>query len=105
MHRTLYLAGFGYLAVCAALVIRHRTPARPQPVAIPTSPTFDGPPNQWFTAMKPYCNAVEVAIMQRRDPAPATLDGAGVSAARYALGGELGLAPAPVDRLPAAQRA
>src|SRR5213593_2431334 len=104
MHRTLYLAGFGYLAVCAALVIRHRTPARPQPVAIPTSPTFDGPPNQWFTAMKPYCNAVEVAIMQQRYPAPATLDGAGFSAACYALGGKLDLARAVIDRVPAADR-
>ena len=104
MHRTLYLAGFGYLAVCAALVIRHRTPARPQPVPIPTSPTFDGPPNQWFTAMKPYCNAVEVEIMQQRHPAPATLDGAGFSAACYALGGKLDLARAVIDRVPAADR-
>ena len=105
MHRALYFAGVGYLAVCAALVVRHRAAGRaPSPVPSATTPTFDGPPNQWFAAIKPYCNAVEVEIMQRRHPAPASLDGAGFSAACYALGGKLDLARAVIDRLPNADR-
>jgi len=105
MHRTLYLAGFGYLAVCAALVVRHRTPGRaPQPVPTTVTAGFDGPANQWFTAIKPFCNAVEVEIAQRTHPAPGTLEGAGFSAACYALGGKLDLARAVIDRVPAAHR-
>ena len=96
MHRTLYLAGFGYLAVCAVVVVRHRTPTS---AGAPAAVRFDGPPAQWFTAIKPYCNAVEVEMAQRAHPAPTTLEGQGYSAACYALGGKLDSARAVIDRV------
>jgi hypothetical protein len=105
MHRPIFLAGLGYLAICGALVIRHHarsTPAPPPPA--PATASFDGPPDRWFAAIKPYCNAVEVEIAQRQHPAPGTLDGQGFSAACFALGGKLSQARAVIDRLPAADR-
>ena len=106
MHRTLYLVGAGYLAICAAVVMR---PARAAPVssAEPPAPAvnFEGNAQQWYTAIKPYCNQVEVVLAQRQHPAPSSLDGQGLSAACYALGGKLDLAREVIDRLPASNRA
>lgn len=107
MHRPLYFAGFGYLAVCAALVVRHtRHPEPPAPAhaTAPTSVWFDGPAEQWFAAIKPYCNEVEVEMAQRRHPAPQTLEGQGYSAACFALGGKLSAARAVIDALQAKDR-
>ncbi|MGE5744887.1 MAG: serine/threonine protein kinase, partial [Gemmatimonadota bacterium] len=95
-------AGFGYLAVCAALVVRHSShpgaPA-PPPRTVPATVRFDGPADQWFAAIKPFCNEVEVEIALRRHPAPQTLEGQGYSAACYALGGKLSAARAVIDAL------
>lgn len=105
MHRPIYLAGLGYLAVCAALVARHH--ARPRPVvaeAAPDSPAAGGPADVWFAALKPFCNAVEVDLAQREHPAPETLEGMGFSAACYALAGRIPQARATIDRLPASRR-
>jgi tetratricopeptide (TPR) repeat protein len=105
MHRTLHLVGIGYLAICGAVVLRHQT-HRAQPAGEPTTQTagFDGSAAQWFAAMKPFCNAVEVEIVHRRHPAPATLDGQGLSAACYALAGKIDSARAIIDRLAASDR-
>lgn len=103
MHRTLYLAGFGYLAICAAVVIRHRWHAAAADPA-PAPGGFAGPAGAWFSAMKPYCNAVEVELAQQRHPAPPTLEGQGFSAACYALGGRIDSARAVIDRVPADDR-
>jgi hypothetical protein len=104
MHRPLYLAGLGYLVICGAVVLRHRVPAaRPiEPHAAPVR--FDGSAGEWYMAIKPYCNAVEVELAQRQHPAPATREGQGYSAACYALGGKLGLARAAIDALPEGDR-
>jgi hypothetical protein len=104
MHRPLYLAGLGYLVICGAVVLRHRVPAgRPiEPHAAPVR--FDGSAGEWYTAIKPYCNAVEVELAQRQHPAPATREGQGYSAACYALGGKLDLARAAIDALPEGDR-
>lgn len=103
MHRPLYLLGVGYLAICGALVLRHRAPARgvesgPAPVPL------DGSGQAWFAAIKSHCNVVEVELAQRGRPAPATLDGQAFSAACYALGGKTDSARAVIDRLPADDR-
>lgn len=60
MHRTLYLVGFGYLAICGAVVLRLRMPSRhadPEHLAS-ALPTSSG--QGWYAAIKPFCNAVEV---------------------------------------------
>jgi hypothetical protein len=106
MHRTLYLVGVGYLAICGMVYVGFRE-SRGNPVApdkpattVPTS----GSGEAWYAAIKPYCNAVEVEIAQRDHPAPATLDGKGFSAACYALGGKIDSARAVIDRLPSDDR-
>lgn len=98
MQRTLYLVGFSYLAICGVFVLRHQT-LRHQRTIDSTAATFEGSAAQWFAAMKPYCNAVEVGIVHNRHPAPATLEGQGLSAACYALAGKIDSARAIIDRL------
>jgi len=103
MQRTLYLVGFSYLAICGVVVLRHQT-LRLQPASGPTTAAFEGSAPQWFAAMKPFCNAVEVEIVHNRHPAPETLDGQGLSAACYALAGKIDSARAIIDRLTEAER-
>jgi len=104
MHRSLYLAGCGYLAICGVVVLRHtaRPNLAPRPAALTSA--FGGSAEQWFAAIKPSCNAVEVELAQRGHPAPQSLAGQGYTAACYALGGKLDSAGAVIDRLPADQR-
>jgi Tetratricopeptide repeat len=101
MHRALYLAGFGYLAVCAAVVFHPRQPAVTSvPDPAPVQPVqFAATANQWYAEIKPYCNAVEVEIAQRQHPAPPGMEGQGYSAACYALGGKIDSARQVIDRL------
>jgi tetratricopeptide (TPR) repeat protein len=106
MHRALYLAGLGYLAICGMLVLRHR---RPSYESIATEPAqtplnFSGPSVAWWVRMKARCNPVEVELAHRMTPAPHTLDGQGYSAACYALAGKIDSARAIIDRLPASDR-
>jgi tetratricopeptide (TPR) repeat protein len=98
MQRTLYLVGFSYLAICGVVVLRHQT-LRLQPASGSTTAAFEGSAAQWFAAMKPFCNAVEVEIVHNRHPAPETFDGQGLSAACYALAGKIDSARAIIDRL------
>jgi len=104
MHRPLYLLGFGYLAVCGAVVLRHRAGPLSAPEHGSVTPSFGGSAAEWFAAIKPYCNAVEVELVQRQHSAPSTLDGQGFSAACYALGGKIDLARAVIDRIAVGDR-
>jgi hypothetical protein len=99
MHRPLYLVGIGYLAICGVIVLRHRAPARVATTHVTVAAGFGGSAGEWFAAMKPYCNAVEVELAQRQHPAPATLEGQGLSAACYALGGKIDHARAIISEL------
>jgi hypothetical protein len=106
MHRALYLAGVGYLAICGMLVLRHR---QPKYSSIPTDPaatrfSFSAAGYAWWVRMKVHCNTVEVELTHRMNPAPQTLDGQGYSAACYALAGTLDSARAIIDRLPEGDR-
>ena len=65
----------------------------------PPSPAFRGAAGEWFAQVKPFCNAVEVEVRQQHLPAPATVDGAGYSAACYALAGKIDRAREVIDRL------
>ena len=101
MHRALYFAGIGYLAVCVAVVARHQRPPQPAPPPPPAAMLrFDGTAEQWYTAIKPFCNAVEVEVSHRRHPAPQTAEGQGYSAACYALAGRIDVARTVIERLP-----
>jgi tetratricopeptide (TPR) repeat protein len=104
MNRALYLAGFGYLAICGAVVFGRWQPSHGAEPVGQVAVRFDGPGQAWFAAMKPYCNAVEVELAQRQHPAPPSLEGQGFSAACYALGGKLDAARTVIDRLEGADR-
>jgi hypothetical protein len=98
MHRTLYLLGIGYLAICGVVWLRRESP----PEETNTPPGGSG--QAWYAAIKPFCNAVEVEVAQRNRPAPSTVEGQGFSAACYALGGKIDSARAVIDRLSSGDR-
>lgn len=102
MTRALYAAGWGYVALCGLVVSRGRAvPAgAPHAAAAP----FRGEAAAWFAEMKPYCNAVEVEVRQQYRPAPSGVQGAGYSAACFALAGKIERARESLERLPESDR-
>lgn len=112
MHRFLYFAGFAYIALCSAVVFRALNQSSVPPslvsaVEIPSprqGPVAGTSGEQWFTSMKPYCNQVEVEVRSRYTPAPSTSEGAGFSAACFALAGKIDRARAIIENMPAGDR-
>ena len=103
MNRALYLAGFGYIAVCGALIYgaRHaEVVVEPQVV----QPVIGSDAQRWFSRSKANCNSVEVDVLLRRAPAPSSTEGAGYTAACYALAGRIEQARAVIDDLPGRER-
>lgn len=106
MTRFHYLAAFLYVAFCAVLVRQATRPvaaAAPYVAPVPVSAITSGA--QWFQRFKPFCNPVEVEVVYRGNPPPATLDGQGYGAACFALAGRIDSARAIIDRLPQSDRA
>jgi hypothetical protein len=104
MHRVIYAAGWGYLALCGLVLAKSRTPA-PRSGEPRTSPaSYAGAAGQWFAQVKPFCNAVEVEVRQQHLPAPSGVEGAGYSAACYALAGKIDRAREVIDRLAPGER-
>jgi len=114
MNRLLYLAGFAYIGLCATVVVRAVRARRPVTV-MPVDPTPTPAPTptvrpsgssaeQWFAAIKPYCNPVEVEVQTRYNPAPGTSEGAGYSAACFALAGKIERARTIIDGMSANTR-
>jgi hypothetical protein len=109
MNRPLYALGWSYVALCGLLLAISRLRPAPAPTPQggepPHAPApFQGEGGQWFAAVKPFCNAVEVGVRQQNTPPPATVDGAGYSAACYALAGKIDDAKKVIDALPSGQR-
>jgi|SRR6185295_18735365 len=104
MNRALYAAGWGYVALCGLVLVTRYRPVSPggEPPA-PAAP-FRGPAGEWFAQVKPFCNAVEVEVRQQHLPPPAGVDGAGYSAACYALAGKIDRARQVIDQLGADDR-
>jgi hypothetical protein len=106
MNRALYAAGWGYVALCG-LVLATRPGAAPaprggEPPAPP--PAFRGAAGEWFAQVKPFCNAVEVDVRQQQVPPPTGVEGAGYSAACYALAGKIERARQVIDQLDTGDR-
>ena len=101
MTRVLYAAGWGYVALCGWVLVRPGGTLRP---AHAPAPAFHGDAGQWFSRMKPFCNAVEVEVQQQYTPPPAGAEGAGYSAACFALAGKIDRARATIDHLDSAER-
>jgi hypothetical protein len=105
MNRSLYALGWSYVALCVWLLAdaRHRpVPSGGEPPA--AAPSFRGEASEWFAQVKPFCNAVEVEVRQQQFPAPTTVDGAGYSAACFALAGKIDRARAVIDKLDGGDR-
>jgi tetratricopeptide (TPR) repeat protein len=107
MSRALYAAGWGYVALCGLVLATRGDRLPPRLGGEPPSPAapFRGQAGEWFAQVKPFCNAVEVEVRQQQLPAPASVDGAGYSAACYALAGKIDRAREVIDRLDAGDRA
>jgi hypothetical protein len=111
MNRLLYLAGFAYIGLCATLVvraIREREPSHPmiqvaQP-PVPPAPPSGSAAEQWFAAMKQYCNPVEVDVQTRYTPPPTTGEGSGYLAACFALAGKVERARAIIEEMSSGDR-
>jgi len=111
VHRAFHIAGWGFVAICAVIAMRAPRP----PVAsaagatagrAPSEPAAAraSAPEEWFRRVKPYCNAVEVTVLQQQTPAPETVQGQGYRAACYALAGRTDEARRVIDALPADER-
>ena len=100
MNRSWYLVGWGYVAICAALLTK-RAPAAQHVVAVASAP---GAATEWFRRVRPYCNSLEIALLQRQTQPPETTEGSGFHAACFALAGRIDDARRVIDRLPAAER-
>jgi hypothetical protein len=105
MTRALYIAGWSYVAVCGLLLVRPRSaPVEPPRPSHAPAPTFRGDAAGWFAQMKPFCNAVEVEVQQQANPAPSGTQGAGYSAACFALAGKIDRARTTIDQLDTSDR-
>ncbi|HSA54953.1 MAG TPA: hypothetical protein VLE53_04575 [Gemmatimonadaceae bacterium] len=100
MPRLFYLVGWGYVAICAALLAR-RAPTTSHAIA-----TADpaGAAAEWFRRVRPYCNAVEIATLQRQTRPPEGTQGSGYHAACFALAGRIDDARRVIDGLPEPER-
>lgn len=85
--RTLYVIGLFYVGV-AAYALWRGPPPPADPIGY-TTVDVGSTGWQWFQRAKPYCNTLEVATIHRRNPPPNNLEGAGFSAACYALAANL----------------
>lgn len=105
MNRLFYLAGWAWVALSAALLVRGPVitePAYgPDMVAI-----FSGSDAYaWFQRVRPSCNAVEVQVRLRGEPPPAGVEGTGFGAACLALAGRVAEARERILELSEAERA
>src|SRR6266496_1664083 len=106
MHRGLYAAGLGYLALCGLFLAKSKAPAPRggEPHTSPSPSPYAGAAGRWFAQVKPFCNAVEVEVRQQQLPAPSGAEGAGYSAACYALSGKIERAREVIDHLGSGDR-
>jgi hypothetical protein len=106
MNRALSAAGWAYVALCGVVLLTHRSapdaPVGREPPAPAAS--FRGAAGEWFAQVKPFCNADEDEVRQQQLPAPAGVDGAGYSAACYALAGKIDRARQVIDALDGSDR-
>lgn len=105
--RTLYYLGLFYVALCGALLWQAR-PGTPVPVAVqpshPAPTPATGSAADWYHAIKPFCNAVEVETQLRYQPPPSGTEGTGYAAACLALAGKIDKARDLILALPSGER-
>jgi len=106
MSRVYYLLGWGFVTICIALMLaatpkgdaalaRRARASRQRVVTNAEAPQAE----EWWRRIRPYCNAVEVRVLQRQTAPPATTEGAGYHAACFALAGQIDEARRIIDSL------
>ena len=109
MRRILYLVGAAYLALSIVLLWNARpAPGSDLPVpphSNPSKPQYnpDRDVAQWWEAMRPSCDAVEVESRMRATPPPERLAGFSYAAVCYTLAGKIDLARTMIERLDGSQ--
>ena len=106
MRRLYHILGWSYVAFCGFAVARSvlAAPARSHASGLRPVASSSADAAEWFRRAKPYCNAVEITVLQRQATPPATVDGAGFHAACLALAGRIDDARRIVDALSASDR-
>jgi hypothetical protein len=108
MTRVHYILGWGYVAICVALLLgaRRELPNDATVNVAQSGAATASPPRsaasdaeEWWRRARPYCNAVEVRVLQRQTAPPASVAGAGYQAACFALAGQIDEARKIIDRL------
>jgi tetratricopeptide (TPR) repeat protein len=102
MTRAHYLFGWGYVAICGALLLgaRSRGAAPSRTTSQPASTSAGGDAAEvWWRRVRPYCNSVEVRVVQQQMAPPHTTAGAGYQAACFALAGQIDMARRIIDSL------
>jgi hypothetical protein len=107
MRRPYHILGWSYVAFCGFVVTRSvlAKPARSHASGPPLVASTSADAAEWFRRAKPYCNAVEITVLQQQLSPPPNLEGAGVHAACFALAGKIDDARRIIDALPAVDRA
>jgi len=83
--RSYYLLGWSYVAVAAFVLW---TGGRPPSLGGNGLPVTGGAAG-WFERVRPHCNTLEVETVLRANPPPEGMEGAGLAAACWALGGRI----------------
>jgi hypothetical protein len=117
MQRAWFFAGWGYVAISSAIVLKATfgyPPLSMPPIASPPR-IINTPPAQpvgsdnsgplgWFTAVRPHCNSLEVELTLQQNPPPAGWEGTGYAASCWAVAGQIERARALVLELPESDR-
>jgi hypothetical protein len=101
MSRLHYFAALLFLGL--SLLILGASGPRAYVMDIQNSPRA-GTAEQWFTAIRPNCNTLEVDLALRQSPPPEGTRGAGFAAACLALADRIDEARDRIEALPAADR-
>jgi hypothetical protein len=105
MTRAHYLFGWGFVGICGLLLLGARRLHTSASVTYEPAPAVGGTAQEWFRRVRPYCNAVEVRVLQRENAPPKTTAGAGYHAACFALAGQIDDARRVIDGLAPNERA
>jgi len=101
MTRAHYLLGWGFVAVCVAMLLGARAGSEASTsTSYAPAPAESGDPAAvWWRRVRPYCNSVEVRVLQRQTAPPRSTAGAGYHAACFALAGQIDEARRIIDSL------
>jgi tetratricopeptide (TPR) repeat protein len=103
--RALYIAGWSYVALVAAVLYPSAQPIEGTHPAQPVRPALPPVTGSWFEAVRAHCNPVEVEVTIASNPPASDSESQAYAAACYALAGKIDRAAARIDALSADERA